>query len=450
MKKKVDLEQPFIKTLNNLFWPLLITFILANSFSLIDSIMLSNYDNNAAKGVATISQLQMIVGPILFGFLAGVGVYASQYFGAKDFINLKKTFGLSVILSIIFSVLFISYLAFFGDNFIGLFSDTEEIVENAKLYKNYLIYMYMLFPINFAFTFGFRITKRAKIAMYTNVLMGLINTLFNYLLIFGNFGFQELGVEGAGIATVISKGVVLVLNIIIVIIIKPEFLGKFQDMFIMKLDFAKPILTKALPIVLSESLFGLARFAYAYAFKEVGESAFHAERYATGLSFLTNSFVMATANTSSIIMGAALGKGAMQEARETAKKLVRFVFITSLGVLLITSLILLLFVQLYDIKDPILNENVIHLVRINGIFYGLRTISSSLLFIIRSGGDTLFALIIDSGVAWMIGIPLSLLAVIIFKVDLITLKFITLSESVIKVVVAFYRFRSYKWMKKII
>ena len=40
--------------------------------------------------------------------------------------------------------------------------------------------------------------------MMTNLISNVVNVIFNYLLIGGNFGFPELGVEGAALATVLG------------------------------------------------------------------------------------------------------------------------------------------------------------------------------------------------------------------------------------------------------
>lgn len=449
MKKNNDFNvdgESFYKALSKLFWPLLFTFILTNSFQLIDTVMLSIYDNNMSIGVQNAGQLQMIVGPVLFGITAGTGIFASQYFGAKDYDKLKKVFGLSVILSVIFSILLFVFLGLFAENYVRIFVKTDSIVESAVTYMGYLKWIYLVLPINMVFTFGFRVIKKPKQGLWTNISKGLINTGFNYLFIF----VLHWGVEGAALATLISQVVVLFVNFILLFAMKPAFIGTIREMFVMDMAFVKPILIKSIPIVLSEALFGMARFGYNLAYARIDEFAYSSDVYSTNISFLINSFVMATANVSAIMIGASLGKGVLEETKEMARRLLRFMTLISVVVLLLCIIVVPVFVQFLSIEDPRLHQSIIYLTQLNGVFLGLRVFSSSILYILRAGGDNVFALVVDSGMAWMIGIPLSLLVVSLFNVNAVQLKIVTLSESVAKSAIAFYRFKSNKWMKRII
>ena len=58
------------------------------------------------------------------------------------------------------------------------------------------------------FSDGLSLTKHA---MYATIIANLLNVGFNYLLIFGKFGFPKMGIVGAGIGTLISRVAMIVL-----------------------------------------------------------------------------------------------------------------------------------------------------------------------------------------------------------------------------------------------
>jgi Na+-driven multidrug efflux pump len=69
----------YLKEVNSMFWPLVITFSISNILQVIDTMMLTNYDELAVAGVASLSQVMMTIGPVFFAVLSGIGKFASQY-----------------------------------------------------------------------------------------------------------------------------------------------------------------------------------------------------------------------------------------------------------------------------------------------------------------------------------------------------------------------------------
>jgi Na+-driven multidrug efflux pump len=80
----------------------------------------------------------------------------------------------------------------------------------------------------------------------------ICNTVLNYLLIFGKFGFPQLGVKGAAIATLISR--VLELTLIVTIIYKQKgvLAAKLHEMLDLSREFIFNIFKTIYPVILNE------------------------------------------------------------------------------------------------------------------------------------------------------------------------------------------------------
>ena len=445
----------YLKEVNSMFWPLVLTFTISNVLQIIDTMMLTNYDELAVAGVASISQFMMTIGPVFFAVLSGIGIFSSQYYGAKDYANLKRTFGLNLTSGIIFGIIGFLIINFFSKDFIMFFTkDNPEIInyglEYAKMYK----FVFLIYPINFAITFAYRSIKLTKYPMYVTTPMVVINTLLNYMFIYGKFGFAPMGAYGAALATFIAYMIAFLINIYMLIKLDLPFMGSFKEVFSFDFKFVKPIIIKTIPIIISEFLFGTARLFYTKAFATLGTSVFLGERIANNLTMLVNGFVFASANTVGAVIGTALGamkdENDTKSVKEKSKFLLLCLSIVSTSVFLVCWFIMPMIVKLYGAESIEVYNNAVILVKLNGLFAGLRAFSSSILFILRAGGDMFFAAIIDSGLAWMIGLPLTYLAIWMLDVDVVQLKIITLIETVIKVGVAMFRFRTYKWIRKVI
>jgi Na+-driven multidrug efflux pump len=69
--------------------------------------------------------------------------------------------------------------------------------------------------------------------------------------------------------------------------------------------------------------------------------------------------------------------------------------------------------------------------------------------VFRSGGDTRFAMALDAGSSWLVGVPLALLGAFVFKLPVYGVYLMIVSEEVIKMVIAIYRFISKKWINDV-
>lgn len=457
MKKYIG-NKSFYKNINMIFWPLVLGLIMTSILTIVDAIMLSRYDATGSvfTGVSSIMKYAMTSGPILFAVLTGIGIFASQAYGAKKYEDLKKCFGLTIIGATIFAILNFSFLTIFGDNIIRFFiSDNAEGYQYGLEYLRIYKFSAIFFPFSYAIAASLRQIKQTKIPMWINIGTVALNTLLNFMLIYGVSWLKipEMGVEGAAYATLIARIVSVLAFLLILLKYKPAFIGKFKEMFSISWDFYRPILIASIPIILSEALFGIARFMYSKAMAELGSEVLAGEHLAFNITSVMNAFVMATANVCAIMIGVALGQAKKAEdVDETANHLLGFMMIVSVGVFLVTFFILPLGVKLYGSDNETLVSSANQILKVNALFLALRVFSSGITFMIRAGGDTIFALFIDSGMAWLIGLPLTYIVLYMYKDTLtpLQLRSMILSESITKVALAFWRFRSKKFLKKLV
>ena len=90
-------------------------------------------------------------------------------------------------------------------NFLGSMGQPAEVVEQARDYYSYISISVIPFMIFAAFKQFLEGIGNTKVAMAIVITSTLINILFNWLLIYGNWGFPMMGAGGAGLATLISR-----------------------------------------------------------------------------------------------------------------------------------------------------------------------------------------------------------------------------------------------------
>ena len=151
----------------------------------------------AVAGTGFANQIFAIFIVSLFGMNSGGGIFAAQYYGSRDFKNLKKCLGITLAVGFIFSMLFVMAGLLFPQQIIGIFTKDKQVLDIGVKYFKIIIWTYPLSGIGFAFNMQLRAIGRTKYSLYSSIMSLIINASFNYILIYGKFGFPAMGVEGA-------------------------------------------------------------------------------------------------------------------------------------------------------------------------------------------------------------------------------------------------------------
>lgn len=180
------------------------------------------------------------------------------------------------------------------------------------------------FALSQVYSGTLRETGETIVPMIAGVAAVFVNLIFNYLLIYGSFGFPKLGVEGAAIATVLSRYVEL--GIITVWSHThtdkvPYIKGVYRTLKIPK-ELTQQIVAKGLPLILNEALwaFGIAILNQCYSTR--GLAAVAGINISSTITNLFNVVFIAMGSALAIIVGQLLGAGKLKEAKETDTKLI--------------------------------------------------------------------------------------------------------------------------------
>ena len=209
-----------LKVFISLAIPIYFSQLATHATGVIAAMMTGNYSTVDQAAVATGN---MLFWPVFFGLggsLFIVTAYVAQYYGAKkhDQIGplLKQAFWLCIPLIILVSL----YLAF-ADSLLNFFKTPMEV---QKITKNYLLGLMVGTPALFLFqplkSFSEGITRPLPITII-NLGMVTLSAFLNYVLIFGKFGFPELGGTGCGISFAVSAWSALIALTIYIYFSKP-------------------------------------------------------------------------------------------------------------------------------------------------------------------------------------------------------------------------------------
>ena len=134
--------------------------------------------------------------------------------GEKDADSAKQVLLQSLAITLLMTAVISTLCVVFADPILRLSGSAPDTHEDAVIYFRIIMGGMVFNTISMVINAAQRGCGNTKIALRTNVTSNVVNIVFNYLLIGGNFGFPKLGVAGAAIATVIGTVAACVMSII--------------------------------------------------------------------------------------------------------------------------------------------------------------------------------------------------------------------------------------------
>ena len=179
--------------------------MLGHTFvSFVDNIMVGQLGTAELAAVSLGNSFMFVAMSLGIGFSTAITPLIAEADSAKDFVRGKSSFKHGLFLCTILGVL-LFLLVFFAKPVMYLMKQPAEVVELAIPYLD-LVAISLIPLIIFQgfkqFSDGLSMTKYP---MYATLIANIINIILNYLLIFGKFGFPELGIVGAAYGTLVSR-----------------------------------------------------------------------------------------------------------------------------------------------------------------------------------------------------------------------------------------------------
>ena len=205
-------QESIKKRLAKLAAPIFIETLLIMMLGAVDTIMLSRHSDNSVAAVGVVNQIIMLTFLVFEVINLGTSVLCSQYLGAKLEKKVVQVVGVSLLVNLVVGGTISLFLYSMNTTILGWMGLGPELMADGA--------EYMRIVGSFAFFQAISLTLSASLrsankAIYPMLVTVVVNIIGNYSLIFGKFGFPELGVEGAAISTAFSRGVAMVILFII-------------------------------------------------------------------------------------------------------------------------------------------------------------------------------------------------------------------------------------------
>ena len=409
--KRLFGDRRFYKGALALAVPIMLQQLIQSLVSLIDNFMVSGLGDVSMSGVNVAGQVLFVFFVYLNAICMAGGIYMTQFFGAKNSGGMKQAFLFKLMMGLAAFIPYLLVCLVFPRQVLSLMlignTQAELILDEAVKYIHIMFFMGFPMTVSMCIASSLRDLGRVKTPLAVTVVATLINTLLNWLLIYGKFGLPRLEVRGAAIATVIARMVEFIIFIIIYIRTKPEFAVKLRELVRVDRPLFKRILRKGALVLFCEMVWVLS--------ETITTAIYNGRGGADVVSGMAASFSVANLffvafggiySATGVILGKTLGEGELEKAREQKTYLLSgsavFGGLMTLFGFGTTLLIPLVYGNLSESAVDICRSMVIMM----SCFMPVWVYMNSQMAIARAGGDTAMGAYTDSVITIFIMLPM--------------------------------------------
>lgn len=412
-RKKFIGDKAFYMMVLGIAVPIMIQNGITNFVNLLDNIMVGRLGTEQMSGVSIVNQLMFVYNICIFGGVSGAGIFTAQYFGQKDDEGIRHTFRFKLWMTLVLTVGAILLFLFFDDTLINLYlsgssdgGDLLATLEYGKQYLRIMIFSLPAFMVLQVYASTLRECGETVVPMKAGTAAVLVNLVFNYLLIYGKFGFPELGVAGAAIATTMSRYI----EVAIVILWTHRhaeihtFVNHLYSSLTLPVSTAKKIFIKGMPLIVNEALWsaGMAMLTQCYSVR--GLNVVAGLNIANTVNNVFNVVFLALGNSVAIVVGQLLGAGKMEEARDRDNKMIAFSVFSCIGVAVVMIALSPVFPLLYNTSEAVRHQATAFMIA-QAIFMPQAAFIHATYFTLRSGGKTIVTFFFDCVFLWIVNVP---------------------------------------------
>ncbi|MFA9378638.1 MAG: MATE family efflux transporter [Lachnotalea sp.] len=451
-------DKAFYKKVLMVAIPVMIQNGITNFVGLLDNIMVGQVGTEQMSGVAIVNQLMIVYNLCIFGIVSGASIFGTQFFGKSNYAGMRNTFRFKIITCTIMSAIGILILYGFRTELISLYlheggtaGDITIALVEAKKYLSIIIICMVPFAFSQAYSSTLREMGKTVVPMVAGSIAVFVNMILNYILIFGKFGAPMLGVEGAAIATVFSK--FLECGIIMIQVHSHELENKFikgaYRSFVIPRQLVKQLLLKGAPLMINEALWasGMAIIMQCYSIR--GLEVVAGMNISSTISNMFNVVSIALGSAVAVLVGQLLGANKMEEAKDTAIKLIFFAVVSCIVMGIVMAIMAPLFPRIYKTSDEV-KYLATRFIIIVALCMPLTAFTNASYFTIRSGGKTIITFLFDSVFVWTVCIPLAYCLTKFSGLNIIVVYLICQLAESIKCIIGYILVKKGVWLENIV
>ncbi len=434
--------------------PVMLQQLIMSMVSLVDNFMVAGLGDVKMAAVNVANQINFVSTIALMTLNAAGGIYLAQYRGARDEEGMKQAFRFKALFSLSLATLHFILLWTIPERLIGIMTvgndQRDAIITVGASYLRLTSFTWFPMALSTAIATAFREIGKARIPLLISVSAGIVNTLGNWILIYGNWGAPRLEVTGAAIATVAAR-VLELACFLSYVKLKPEaFFVPFSGLLAVDRRLIASIFRKSGMMLASELTWVFSETIMTALYNGRGGAetvAGMGAGWAIGNMFFLAFSGVHTATA--VIVGSTLGAGNLSEARNQARWLKAGSLFLGLAVAACAAASVLLIPLVFANLTLSARAVTRGLVLSVAAFMPLWTLLNFQFALSRAGGDAALGMYVDVSVSLLLFVPGAFVLALCTPLGPVAMFAILKSTDFVKYLIANWYLKKERWVKNL-
>ncbi len=450
MEKLVPAEHDFFRSIVRIGLPIVLQNLIFNGLALVDNVLIGGLGAAPIAALGIANRLGFVFLLLLFGIHSGANMFGAQFWGKRDLAGVRKVLGIALMTGVAASTLFLLAAQLMPMAIMRFFIDDEEVVALGASFLRIVSWSYLFQAVTSAFAIQSRGVGRTKPPLAASAIALGLNTLLGYMLIYGKMGLPALGIRGAAYGLLTARILEMGILIGIIYLKRYELAVRPRDLRGITRDFLVKFIRPVLPVIANEILWAVGVSMYTFFYGKMGRSATATVQIMEVLNGVFFAAFFGFGNACGTLIGNGIGAGREDLARRYAGQSIRYGVVGAFVMAILLYVTAPFFLGFFNVGEDILASAKLATL-VYALYMPVKVINMVMIVgVCRSGGDTVFAALIDVLAPWLIGIPMAALGVYVLHWPFHLVLALVFSEEVIKAAFGIWRLRSGKWLHNLV
>ncbi|MGU9100475.1 MATE family efflux transporter [Clostridium perfringens] len=442
-------DKRFYRLLFSIALPIAVQNLITFMLSMVDTLMVGALGEIQLSAVSIANNLFFVLTILMFGLAGGSNIMISQYWGKGNVKTIHKILAIMYRVCLLITGIFIFIALFLPKYFMGIFTTDKAVIDFGASYLRIVCIGYLFYSITNCTIMMLRSVKTVSISIIVYTASLVVNSILNWIFIFGNLGAPELGIRGAAIATVCARITEFSIVLVFMFIYERKIGLKIEHLLKLDKEILKDYVGLCTPVLCNELLWAIGASMISVIVGRMGTEVVAANSINGVAHQFVTVFIFGMSNATAVIIGNTIGEGKKEKAKEYAYSIGIFSVvmgcISGLMILLIKPFVVNFYNVSYSTKLIAMEIMTVT----SGIIVFQSLASNFMMGVLRGGGDAKFVLINDLIFMWLVAIPGGFFVAFVLELPVALVFLVIKCDEILKSLTSVYRVISGKWVNDV-
>ena len=442
-------DKRFYRLLFSIALPIAVQNLITFMVSMVDTLMVGALGEIQLSAVSIANNLFFVLTILMFGLAGGSNIMISQYWGKGNVKTIHKILAIMYRVCLLITGIFIFIALFLPKYFMGIFTTDKAVIDFGASYLRIVCIGYLFYSITNCTIMMLRSVKTVSISIIVYTASLVVNSILNWIFIFGNLGAPELGMRGAAIATVCARITEFSIVLVFMFIYERKIGLKIEHLLKLDKEILKDYVGLCTPVLCNELLWAIGASMISVIVGRMGTEVVAANSINGVAHQFVTVFIFGMSNATAVIIGNTIGEGKKEKAKEYAYSIGIFSVvmgcISGLMILLIKPFVVNFYNVSYSTKLIAMEIMTVT----SGIIVFQSLASNFMMGVLRGGGDAKFVLINDLIFMWLVAIPGGFFVAFVLELPVALVFLVIKCDEILKSLTSVYRVISGKWVNDV-